>query len=198
MDKGWINSRLFSKAHQDGVSEFMKFVSERFGDDEEIICPCRQCLNQVFGHRGLVQDLLYIHGMCSTDDKWIHHGEPSDAEINDNAGNFDEPIGFNEDVGMNVAEEGPDDDDDRIHDMVEELYTTEQQDGGGGRESMFAKNIRRDEEGTLPWCSLFKNFICGDVTSYQVILPNKQCCIHYYTEAVIVSISGLLSSSFIL
>ena len=84
MDRGWINSRLFSKAHQDGVSEFMKFVSERFGDDEEIICPCRQCLNQVFGHRGLVQDLLYIHGMYSTDDKWIHHGEPSDAEINDN------------------------------------------------------------------------------------------------------------------
>ena len=102
MDKGWINSSLFSKAHQDGVSEFMKFVSERFGDDEEIICPCRQCLNQVFGHRGLVQDLLYIHGMCSTDDKWIHHGEPLDAEINDNVGNLDEPIGFNEDVGMNV------------------------------------------------------------------------------------------------
>jgi hypothetical protein len=40
--------------------------------------------------------------MYSTDDKWIHHGEPSDAEINDNEGNLDEPIGFNEDVGMNV------------------------------------------------------------------------------------------------
>ncbi|RLM69068.1 uncharacterized protein C2845_PM17G05100 [Panicum miliaceum] len=151
MDRGWINSRLFSKAHQDGVSEFMKFVSERFGDDEEILCPCRQCLNHCYGHRGLVQDHLYMHGMCSTYDKWIHHGEQSDGEINDNAGNLNEPIGFNEDVGMDVEEEGPnDDDDDRIRDMVKELYTAEQQDGGDGRESMFAKILEEMKNELYP------------------------------------------------
>ncbi|CAN6180503.1 unnamed protein product [Urochloa humidicola] len=151
MDRGWINSRLFSKAHLDGVTEFMNFVSERFADDEEIPCPCRQCLNQAYGHRGLVQDHLYIHGMCSTYDKWIHHGEPSDAGINDNATNLDEPIGFDEDVGMNVEEEGPGDrDDDQIHEMVEDLYTAEQQEEGDGRESIFAKVLEEMKKDLYP------------------------------------------------
>ena len=45
MDRSWINSRLFSKPHLDGVDEFMKFVSERSEENEEILCPCRRCLN---------------------------------------------------------------------------------------------------------------------------------------------------------
>ena len=198
MDRSWINSRLFSKPHLDGVDEFMKFVSERFEENEGILCPCRKCLNQVHRHKGLVEDHLYINGMSSTYKRWILHGEPPDGRINENADHMDEHIGFtenaNENIGMDEEEEQ---DDDRLLDMLEELYTAEQQDGGGGRESMFAKNIRRDEEGTLPWCSLFKIFICGEVTSYQVILPNKQCCIHCYIEAVIISILGLLSSNYI-
>lgn len=72
MDRSWINSRLFSKAHQDGV----------------------------YGYKGIVEDHLYIHGMCSTYDRWIYHGEPFDAGIDDRAGHLDKPIGFNEDVGI--------------------------------------------------------------------------------------------------
>lgn len=100
MDRSWINSRLFSKAHQDGVSVFMEFVSERFGEDEKMCYPCRHCLNQVYGYKGIVEDHLYIHGMCSTYDRWIYHGEPFDAGIDDRAGHLDKPIGFNEDVGI--------------------------------------------------------------------------------------------------
>jgi len=37
MDRSWINSRLFGKPHLDGVSEFMKLVSENFGADEQIL-----------------------------------------------------------------------------------------------------------------------------------------------------------------
>jgi len=50
----------------DGVNEFMTFVSERFNDDEEILCPCRRCLNQVHKPKGQVEDHLYIHGMATT------------------------------------------------------------------------------------------------------------------------------------
>jgi hypothetical protein len=65
MEKSWINSRHFSKAHLDGV-EFMQFVSERFNDSEEILCPCRRCLNQTHRHQGLVEDHLYLNGLAST------------------------------------------------------------------------------------------------------------------------------------
>jgi hypothetical protein len=126
MDRSWINSRLFSKKNRDGVNEFMKFVSEKFGEDEEMRCLCRHCLNQVYGHKGIVEDHLFIHGMCSTHDRWIYHGEASDAGVDDKVGHLDEPIGFSEDVGMNEEEKDPGDD--RIHEMVEELYIAEQED----------------------------------------------------------------------
>lgn len=56
-----------------------------------------------------MEDHLYIHGMSSTYDRWIYHGEPFDAGIDDRVGHLDEPIDFNEDVGMNEEEEDPDD-----------------------------------------------------------------------------------------
>jgi len=40
MDRFWIHSRLFSPEHINGVSEFMKLVSENFADSVEIRCPC--------------------------------------------------------------------------------------------------------------------------------------------------------------
>ena len=91
MDRSWINSRIFSKQHMAGVSEFMKFVSERFTESEEILCPCRRCLNQLAGHKSLVEDHLYIYGMASTYTTWIHHGEALlNARIEENANHLDE------------------------------------------------------------------------------------------------------------
>ena len=110
MDKSWINSRLFSKAHLDGVKEFMQIVSESFNDSEEILCPCRRCLNQIRGHKGLVEDHLYLNGMASTYTNWIHHGEP-----------LLDPIPQEDNTCF-------DEHDDRIPDMVHELFVAE--DGG--------------------------------------------------------------------
>jgi hypothetical protein len=62
----------------------MGFISERFNDGEQILCPCRWCLNRTRGHKGLVEDHLYLNGMASTYTRWIHHGEPLlDVRIND-------------------------------------------------------------------------------------------------------------------
>ncbi|WVZ50757.1 hypothetical protein U9M48_001982 [Paspalum notatum var. saurae] len=101
MDRSWINTRLFSKAHLDGVSEFMKFVFERFDENAEILCPCRKCLNQVCLDKGHVEDHLYIHGMASTYTRWINHGEPLEGIITENRSHSDEQLGFNDDVGLN-------------------------------------------------------------------------------------------------
>jgi hypothetical protein len=129
MDKSWINSRPFGKAHLDGVSEFMKLVSEKFDEDAQILCPCRRCLNRVHCHKGQVEDHLLLHGMASTYTNWIYHGEGSEPEINEVAANEDEEIGFNEDVGLNQGgEEDPDDD--RLPDMVHE-YQDDEEDSDG-------------------------------------------------------------------
>lgn len=165
MDRSWINARLFSKAHLDGVSEFMKFVSERFGENEEILCPCRTCMDRIHGHRGLVEDHLYIHGMASTYDRWINHGEPSQVEINKSAGQMNKNIGFNDDVAMDEDEE---DIGDRLPDMISDLYTAEAQSqvdaqnqdeaqaqGREGGHSMFASVLEEMKKELYPGCASF-------------------------------------------
>ena len=57
MDRSWINCRLFSKPHLDRVSNFMKFVSERYDENEEILCPCRRCLNRIHQHKGIMNEV---------------------------------------------------------------------------------------------------------------------------------------------
>jgi hypothetical protein len=105
MEKSWISSRLFSKAHLDGVKEFMQFVSERFNDSEEIICPCRRCLNQTRGHQRQVEDHLYVNGMASTYTRWIHHGEPLiDGWINECTIHVEDNICFDDNGCTNEAE----------------------------------------------------------------------------------------------
>ncbi|KAL5670052.1 hypothetical protein ACJX0J_022273, partial [Zea mays] len=51
--------------------------------------------------------------------RWVHHGEPFEAEINENYDHVDEYIGINEDDSINENEE--DEPDNRIHDMIREF-----------------------------------------------------------------------------
>ncbi|WVZ49373.1 hypothetical protein U9M48_000740, partial [Paspalum notatum var. saurae] len=146
MDRSWINTRLFGKAHLDGVNEFMKFVSERFGEDAEILCPCRRCLNRIRTHKGQVEDHLYIYGMASTYSRWIYHGESLDAESNENTSHQDEHTGFSEETVMNGDEEY--DPNDRIPDMVQELYVAE--DEGQAKKSMFAILLEQMKQELYP------------------------------------------------
>jgi hypothetical protein len=75
MDRSSIISRLFkAQAHIAGVRDFMKFISERYADSEEVLCPCRACLNRLAKPKSQIEDHLYIHGMTSTYTTWIHHG----------------------------------------------------------------------------------------------------------------------------
>jgi hypothetical protein len=138
MDKCWINSRLFSKAHLDGVKEFMQFVSERFNDSGQILCPCQRCLNQSHGHKGLVEDHLYLNGMASTYTRWIHHGEPFlDGMINECTILLEDNTCFDDNGCTNDVEEHDPGDripDGILDDMVDELFKTED----GGQKSMFA------------------------------------------------------------
>jgi hypothetical protein len=75
MDRSWIRKgvRRLSTEHTKGVEEFMQFVHRSFGEDAQVLCPCRSCLNREEQTLANVEAHLLMYGMASTYDRWIHH-----------------------------------------------------------------------------------------------------------------------------
>jgi hypothetical protein len=103
----------------------MKLISEHFADIDEVLCPCRKCLNRIARPKSKIEDHLHIHGMASTYTTWIHHGEAQfDTVINQQADHLEEQYCMNEDISLNESENL----EDRLPDMVRELFTAYQDD----------------------------------------------------------------------
>ena len=81
MDRSWVYGKPFTLAYVKGVEEFMKHVSDRFPEDTEIRCPCRDCLNQRMLPQFEVENHIHVYGMSVTYTRWIHHGEPGDINV---------------------------------------------------------------------------------------------------------------------
>jgi len=175
---------MFSEEHMNGVNEFMTFDSERFNDDEEMLCPCHKCLNRVRKPKGQVQDHLYIYGMATTYTRWIHHGEPLEVVPHEIDDHVDEHTSLNEDFGMNVDEE--DDPDDGIRGMVEELYTAKEE--GKGTKSMFAILMEEMKQQLSP---------SGPCTRFSFVVKLLHIKSFYWiSNGGFTAILKLLSSSF--
>ncbi|GJN13237.1 hypothetical protein PR202_ga31585 [Eleusine coracana subsp. coracana] len=171
----------------------MEFVSERFGANEEISCPCHKCLNRSHGHMGLLEDHLYIHGMASTYDRWIYHGEPSEVEIARSGSHMDDQTSFSGDVGTDEGEEDPDD---RLPDMFSDLYTVEaqgpeQSQAQGPEEgtSMFAAVLEEMKKELYPGCASISKF------SFVVKLLHLKS-FYRISNVAFTAILKLLSSAF--
>jgi hypothetical protein len=175
---------MFSDEHVDGVNEFMTFVSERFNDDEEMLCPCRKCLIRVCKPKGQVQDDLLMNGMATTYTRWIHHGEPLEVVAHEIDDYVDEHTSLNDDFGMNVDEE--DDPDDGIRGMVEELYTAEEE--GKRKKSMFAILLEETKQQLSPG---------GPCTRFSFVVKLLHIKSFYWiSNGGFTAILKLLSSSF--
>ena len=135
MDRNWIRKgvRKLSREHIQGVEEFMQCVRTNFAKDDRILCPCCQCLNRQEQAQGRVEDHLLIHGMASTYDRWILHGEPSEGGPEHAEGEAqphhggDDGIAYMENVlqGDDGLEEEDGFEDDRIPDLLKDLYNSE-------------------------------------------------------------------------
>ncbi|XP_028087696.1 uncharacterized protein LOC114288392 [Camellia sinensis] len=77
MDKSWmtINNRLTSKEYQQGVKSFLDFATANLGVEDEIRCPCIDCINGTKYSRQVVWMHLIRRGMASSYLTWVHHGE---------------------------------------------------------------------------------------------------------------------------
>ncbi|KAK1692237.1 hypothetical protein QYE76_008934, partial [Lolium multiflorum] len=78
MDRRWITTRIrrLSPEHTKGVAEFMQFVRLNAANVDQVLCPCRSCLNRCTKPLDVVESHLLLFGMASTYDRWVFHGEP--------------------------------------------------------------------------------------------------------------------------
>ena len=100
----------------------MKFVSERYPKDSQILFPCTRCLNQKLRSQPDVSDHLHIYGMLATYTRWIEHGESADVEVVENL-DQQEVKGRDYDFGIHVdMADDASDEDHRVPEMIGELY----------------------------------------------------------------------------
>jgi hypothetical protein len=84
MDRCWITSCTgFTTDHQKGVQDFLAFLQKRYVEDEEILCPCRRCLNNSTGTIERIGVHLLVSGMATTYTRWIHQGEALENMVDD-------------------------------------------------------------------------------------------------------------------
>ncbi|KAL7207974.1 hypothetical protein ACSBR1_029845 [Camellia fascicularis] len=76
MDKSWmmIEDRLKSKEYLEGVQSFIDFAMQNLGPQDEIRCPCVDCLNGTKFSPHVVQLHLIRRGIACSYRTWVHHG----------------------------------------------------------------------------------------------------------------------------
>ena len=117
----------------------MKFVCRNV-TGSEVPCPCCTCLNRENLPLERVEYHLLMYGMTSTYDKWILHGENSNAEAPHAEPDAEAPRAqLDAQAGrFGGLEEDDQYEDDRIPDLIEDLYNAENHDedqGDGARVS---------------------------------------------------------------
>ncbi|XP_045083551.2 uncharacterized protein [Aegilops tauschii subsp. strangulata] len=189
MDRSWIRGTLFSREYVNGVKEFMNLIQAKFSEDEEILCPCRECLNRKYWHEAVVNKHILTHGMESTYTHWIYHGEDFNADVIEHL------------VDVHDSEDG-NNGADRFQEMFGDLRTSVEQDqketkNGDGNNyanpseiESFLKNVRQEAKRHLyHGCTKFSRF------SFVVNLLHLKSC-HRITNSAFTDILKLLAEAF--
>ncbi|XP_044421144.1 uncharacterized protein [Triticum aestivum] len=189
MDRSWIRGTLFSREYVNGVKEFMNLIQAKFSEGEEILCPCRECLNRKYWHQAVVNKHILTHGRESTYTRWIYHGEDFNANVIEHL------------VDVHDSEDG-NNGADRFEEMFGDLCTavqqdqkkTENEDGNNGANpsntESFLKNVRKEAKRHLyHGCTKFSRF------SFVVNLLHLKSC-HRITNSAFTDILKLLAEAF--
>ncbi|KAG5522343.1 hypothetical protein RHGRI_034504 [Rhododendron griersonianum] len=76
MDKSWIEIRnRLDSTYIQGVEKFIEFAYDKKHPDSKIYCPCKKCVNLIFGTRSGVKEHLIINGFNTKYTRWTIHGE---------------------------------------------------------------------------------------------------------------------------
>jgi hypothetical protein len=150
MDRRWVHGRLFTDEYMKGVEEFMHFVRGKFSEDEEILCPCSICLNQIYLHQDNVERHILMNGMENTYTKWIHHGENLDIDV------IEQP------VDMHVSDDGAGHDGNiyAVHfdELLEGLHTVAVEEGRIDDDSFLTNLMKEAKRELYSGCTKFSKF----------------------------------------
>ena len=112
-----------------GVKEFMDFIKEKFGESDEILCPCTMCLNQKYLHWPNVKKHILLNGMGCTYTRWVHHGEDISVHVNEVPASV--PV-FDTDEGSIGVAENDNNGGDRLDSLLRDPQTV---DGHGSHDT---------------------------------------------------------------
>lgn len=122
MDKSWmtIKNRLTSTEYKEGVNSFIKFAMANVGLQDEIRCPCVDCLNGKKLSIKAVKIHLIRRGISPIYTTWVHHGEsvPMCQPPISNDENCDDGETGGEKMAGNIPENQ-----DNLYEMLEEIYS---------------------------------------------------------------------------
>ncbi|KAH0776270.1 hypothetical protein KY290_007681 [Solanum tuberosum] len=74
-DKSWMNCLRWTDEYIRGVNNFLDKAFERASQGNEILCPCRNCINRYWHYRNVVEDHLVADGFIAGYTKWDFHQE---------------------------------------------------------------------------------------------------------------------------
>ncbi|XP_028102255.1 uncharacterized protein LOC114301504 [Camellia sinensis] len=110
MDKSWVYLSRVSKDYLDGARKFVDIAKANVGNQEMIICPCRNCRNLSHQFCEIVYEHLVMEGMDPKYASWFLHEEQliasshqEDVEISDTYKMFRDVHVKDDDFGESIT-----------------------------------------------------------------------------------------------
>ncbi|XP_070003906.1 uncharacterized protein [Nicotiana sylvestris] len=97
-DKSWMNLLRWTDEYIRGVNDFLDKAFERASQENEILCPCKKCLNRYWYYRNVLEDHLVVHGFVDGYTKWGFHGEGFSSRNTPHPSNDDEGSTMRDDI----------------------------------------------------------------------------------------------------
>nr|XP_018628358.1 uncharacterized protein LOC104102253 [Nicotiana tomentosiformis] len=73
-----------------GVNNFLDKAFERASQGNEILCPCKKCMNRNWYYKNVVEDHLVVNEFVDGYTKWVFHGEGFSSANSPNPCNDDD------------------------------------------------------------------------------------------------------------
>nr|XP_016489729.1 PREDICTED: uncharacterized protein LOC107809581 [Nicotiana tabacum] len=96
--KSWMNLLRWTDEYIRGVNDFLDKAFERAAQRNEILCPCKKCMNRYWYYRNVVEDHLVVHGFVDGYIKWVFHGEGFCSRNTPHPSNDDEGSTLRDDI----------------------------------------------------------------------------------------------------
>lgn len=122
----------------------MDIVRQNFPENQDVLCPCRNCLNLELQSQSVVEEHVQCAGMSNTYTRWIFHGE----SLSDDEGGEMEDVAYTSD-----DDDFNEDNRDDVSYMVDDLARSGRR--GEGQPNLYCKLIEEAKKELYEGCSEF-------------------------------------------